>query len=139
MDDLPADLGLGPIAELLVSRLQPWLPSDVRLSLVGFGNTLMVVIQVNAVEVASFGFGSIALQSQGTQRENLRTAVSSLLDFVQDFLVHHTRLPWPGQELVLPVPTVVVRDDRIDAWFGSASAPALPPLTVPFVTGPRLQ
>jgi hypothetical protein len=108
----------------LVTRLQPWLPDDVRLK-----------AEVDAVTIESNPTGSLTifvsdLFLRAPHQEAAVRAAHQILDAVQDFVSDATGEPWPpvqGDDVPteMAAPTAEERDGIMELWYGDAGEPAL--------------
>ena len=108
----------------LVTRLQPWLPDEARLSATS-----------ESVTIESGDAGSVTifvsdLFARNSREEAAVRAAHQILDAVQDFLSDALGEPWPpvqgdGPVSTLAVPTAEEHDGVMQLWYGDAGEPAL--------------
>jgi hypothetical protein len=107
----------------LVTRLQPWVPDEARLS-----------ATLDSVTIESGDAGSLTvfvsdLFLRASPEEAAVRAAHQILDAVQDFLSDALGEPWPpvqGEILsTLAPPTAEEHEGVMQLWYGDAGEPAL--------------
>ena len=107
----------------LVTRLQPWLPDEARLS-----------ATVESITIENDDSGSLTifvsdLFLRAPHEEAAVRAAHQVLDAVQDFLSETIGEPWPpvqGEVVsTLAPPTAEEHDGVMQLWYGDVGEPAL--------------
>ena len=107
----------------LVTRLQPWLPDEARLS-----------ATVESITIENDDSGSLTIFDsdlflRAPHEESAVRAAHQVLDAVQDFLSETMGEPWPpvqGEVVsTLAAPTAEEHDGVMQLWYGDVGEPAL--------------
>lgn len=113
------------LAEALVERLRPHIPSDVVLQPERGGVTVLV----EGFAWLRQGVEEI-LDQPGDPAFFLETAAWNVLSSIQDFVSEHRAEPWPRWEWgadadPLPSPRAAVRSGALHLWYGNEDDPVL--------------
>jgi hypothetical protein len=107
----------------LVTRLQPWVPDEARLS------ATLESVTIESGEAGSLTVFVSDLFLRASPEEAAVRAAHQILDAVQDFLSDALGEPWPpvqGEILSnLAPPTAEEHEGVMQLWYGDAGEPAL--------------
>jgi hypothetical protein len=107
----------------LVTRLQPWVPDEARLS------ATRESVTIESGDSGSLTIFVADLFLRAPHEEAAVRAAHQILDAVQDFLSEVFGEPWPPVqgEIVstLAAPTAEEHDGVMQLWYGDAGEPAL--------------
>ena len=118
------------LAESLARRLNELMPAGFRLT----AERGWLALHINDSLDGTITTPEIADDDTRERGERFRTAVSGVLNSIQDTISEHLRIPWPSHDgRTMAPPNVRVGTDSIHLWYGeSETAPVLAIPEIPF-------
>lgn len=119
--DQPDQGWVATLAQSVVEQVARFVPDGMYVMCEGTGEDLLIRIgsEHGVPNWTRFGFGPVASQEGDRPRiEYAELAVRVFLDNLQDFIVLHTKTPWPATGTTQPMPSAEIVGNRIEAWFG---------------------
>lgn len=108
-------------AEGLVEQVRPWLPANLRIDV---EDQPTLSVKVTDEEGVWFSYGVPEMLTNDwrphlqPRMERVEVTLTMFLHHLQDYLVRHTRRPWPGEsETQLPEVRVEIVGNIVQGWF----------------------
>lgn len=119
--DDPDFVWIREFAEGLVEQIRPWIPADLR---IGLDDERPGSVKITDEAGIWFSYGVPVMLTNDwrphlqPRMDRVEITLRGFLDSIQDYVVRHTRRPWPGDsETQLPEVKVEILGSVAQGWF----------------------